>query len=111
MPVMMSRLRSIPGSLWAALIATLYIYIFVRVQWRIGDEGDMLNGALAISQGRVPYRDFYDLRGPACFYWLGTFFTLFGASWQVARLHLLLTGALTTLLVYRLTTRISRSGS
>jgi Dolichyl-phosphate-mannose-protein mannosyltransferase len=93
---------------WVAAIATVYLYLFVRVQWRIGDEGDMLNGALAVTQGRVPYRDFYDLRGPLSFYWLGLFFKTFGATWQVARLHLLLTGTLTSLLVYHLTRRVSR---
>jgi len=93
---------------WVAAVATAYLYIFVRVQWRIGDEGDMLNGALAVVQGRVPYRDFYDLRGPLSFYWLGLFFKIFGATWRVARLHLLLTGTLTSLLVYHLTKRVSR---
>ena len=93
---------------WVAAVATAYLYLFVRVQWRIGDEGDMLNGALAVTEGRVPYRDFYDLRGPLSFYWLGLFFKTFGATWQVARLHLLLTGTLTSLLVYHLTRRVSR---
>ena len=105
-----TRLRLTKGQdyLWVALAATAYLYLFVRVQWRVGDEGDMVNGALAAAQGRVPYRDFYDLRGPLCFYWLGLFFKTFGATWQVARLHLLLTGTLTSLLVYHLTKRLSR---
>ncbi len=63
----------------------------------------MLNGALAVTQGHVPYRDFFDLRGPGSFYWLGLFFKLFGATWFVARVHLLLTGVASSLLVYYLT--------
>jgi len=94
---------------WVAAIAALYLFLFVRVQWRIGDEGDMLNGALAVSEGRIPYRDFFDLRGPAAFYWLGLFFKVFGATWFVARMHLLMTGTLTALLVYHLARRVSRS--
>jgi hypothetical protein len=86
--------------------AAAYLYLFVRVQWRIGDEGDMVNGALAVTRGLVPYRDFYDLRGPLSFYWLGLFFKLFGATWHVARVHLLLTGAATTVFVYHLTRRV-----
>lgn len=100
------HLGAIRGHLWVAVIAAAYLFIFVRVQWRIGDEGDMLNGALAVAEGRVPYRDFFDLRGPACFYWLGFFFKMFGATWQVARLHLLLTGTLTSVLVYHLARRV-----
>ena len=77
---------------WSRRSPGCTLYLFVRVQWRIGDEGDILNGALAVAEGRVPYRDFFDLRGPGSFYWLGLFFKTFGATWQVARLHLLLTG-------------------
>lgn len=95
--------------LWVATAAALYLYIFVRVQWRVGDEGDILNGALAVSQGRVPYRDFFDIRGPGAFYWLGLFFKIFGPSWFVARVHLLLTGTFTSLLVYHLTRRVCRT--
>ena len=62
------RLPNVKDYFWVAAVATAYLYLFVRVQWRIGDEGDMLNGALAVTQGRVPYRDFYDLRGPLSFY-------------------------------------------
>jgi hypothetical protein len=91
--------------LWVAAVAATFLYIFVRVQWRNGDEGDMLNGALAVSEGRVPYRDFYDLRPPGSFYWLGSFFTLFGATWRVARMHLLLTGTGMSLLVFHLARR------
>jgi len=98
----------IPSYVWVAVAASLYLYLFVRVQWRIGDEGDMVNGALAVAEGRVPYRDFFDLRGPGCFYWLGSFFKLFGATWQVARVHLLLTGTLTSVLVYHLARRVCR---
>lgn len=93
------------GYLAVATLASAYLYLFVRVQWRVGDEGDMLNGALAVAQGHVPYRDFFDLRGPASFYWLGLFFKLFGGTWLVARVHLLLTGTAISLLVYHLTVR------
>ena len=95
--------------LWVAALAALYLFLFVRVQWRIGDEGDMVNGALAVAEGRVPYRDFYDLRGPAAFYWLGLFFKMFGGSWYVARAHLLLTGVITSVLVYHLARRVCRT--
>ena len=56
-------------------------------------------------EGRIPYRDFYDLRPPGSFYWLGSFFTFFGATWRVARMHLLLTGTGMSLLVFHLARR------
>src|SRR5262245_47428225 len=108
---LVQRLRNIRGYWWVGAIAAAYLYLFVRVQWRIGDEGDMLNGALAVVEGRVPYRDFNDLRGPLSFYWLGLFFKLFGGSWRVARIHLLLTGTLTSVLVYHLTRRVGRGAA
>ncbi len=98
--------RRVPEAVWVLIAVSLYLYLFVRVQWRVGDEGDMLNGALAVAEGRIPYRDFYDLRGPASFYWLGLFFKVFGASWYVARMHLLITGVVSSLLVYQLARRV-----
>jgi hypothetical protein len=101
-----SRLTAARVYILVGLAVAAYLYLFVRVQWRVGDEGDMVNGALAVTQGRVPYRDFYDLRGPLSFYWLGLFFKLFGATWQVARIHLLLTGTAISICVYHLTRRV-----
>jgi hypothetical protein len=103
------RVGALQDYLWVGAIAAAYLYLFVRILWRIGDEGDMLNGALAVSEGRVPYRDFFDLRGPASFYWLGLFFKVFGATWFIARTHLLMTGTLTAVLVYHLARRVHRS--
>jgi hypothetical protein len=105
------RLRLTLQYILVALAVAAYLYLFVRVQWRIGDEGDMVNGALAVTEGRIPYRDFYDLRGPLCFYWLGLFFKLFGATWWVARIHLLLTGVASSVFVYHLTRRVIRGGA
>jgi hypothetical protein len=102
------RLNATPGSVWIAVVVAWYLSLFIRVQWRIGDEGDMLNGAVAVAEGRVPYRDFFDLRGPACFYWLGLFFKTFGATWLVARVHLLLTGTLISVLVYDMARSVCR---
>jgi hypothetical protein len=107
-PVLWSRFRAVQSYFWIGLAVGLYLYLFVRVQWRIGDEGDMVNGALAIAEGKIPYRDFADLRGPGCFYWLGAFFKVFGATWKVARIHLLLTGTLSSVLVYWITQRVYR---
>ena len=89
--------------------SALYLYPFLRVLWRVGDEGTLVYGAQRVAEGAVPYRDFLEVMGPGSFYWLGLFFKLFGTTWTVSRLSLLITGVATTLIVYWLARRL-RSG-
>jgi 4-amino-4-deoxy-L-arabinose transferase-like glycosyltransferase len=88
------------------IFSLAYLYLFVRVLWRIGDEGTLVYGAQLVAQGDLPCRDFFEVMGPASFYWLGLFFKLFGTNIFVARTVLLLTATLTTLLLYWMTRRI-----
>lgn len=90
------------------LFSSAYLYPFVRVLWRVGDEGSIVYGAQRVSEGAVPYRDFFEVMGPATFYWLGLFFKIFGIYFSVARSLLLLTGAMTVLLLYWMTRRLYR---
>ncbi len=92
-----------------ALGSGAYLYPFLRVLWRVGDEGTLVVGAQRVAEGAVPYRDFFEIMGPGTFYWLGLFFKLFGTTWMVTRLLLLVTGVATTLVVYWLARRL-RSG-
>jgi hypothetical protein len=73
-----------------------------------GDEGTLLYGAQRVSEGAVPGRDFVEMIGPGSFYWLGLFFKLFGAGWQVSRLHLLFTGVATVGLLYAIARQVCR---
>jgi 4-amino-4-deoxy-L-arabinose transferase-like glycosyltransferase len=86
--------------------AMAYFSPFVMVFWRLMDEGILVNGAQMVSQGALPYRDFFEIWGPGSFYWLGMFFKLFGTSILVARIILLLTVCLTIILLYWMTRRI-----
>jgi hypothetical protein len=74
----------------------------------LGDEGTLLYGAQRVSEGAIPGRDFVEMIGPGSFYWLGLFFKLFGAEWQVSRLHLLFTGVATTGLLYAIARQVCR---
>jgi hypothetical protein len=87
-----------------------YLYPFLRVLWRVGDEGTLVYGAQRVAEGAVPYRDFMEVMGPGTFYWLGLFFKIFGATWLVARAEVLITGVATTLVLYWLARRL-RPGS
>jgi 4-amino-4-deoxy-L-arabinose transferase-like glycosyltransferase len=90
------------------LLSSVYLYPFLRVLWRIGDEGSIVYSAQLVAEGALPYRDFFEVAGPATYYWLGLFFKLFGTNFLVARALLLITAALTTILIYWMTRRLYR---
>lgn len=94
--------------LLVASACVLYLSVFTRVLWRVGDEGAIVYGAHRVAQGEVPYRDFFEVYGPGSFYWLGGWFRIFGESWLALRLHLVLTGAAVSVLIYCLTLRVYR---
>jgi hypothetical protein len=81
----------------------------MRVLIRGGDEGTLLYGAVRVVEGQVPFRDFFEVMGPGTFYWLALFFKIFGTNWFAARIAVMLTALVTTLLIYFLTRRL-RSG-
>ena len=82
------------------VLTGLFLAPFVRVLSHVGDEGTLVYGAQRVAEGALPYRDFFEVMGPASFWWLGMFFRLFGPSFLVARVLLLMTGVCTALLVY-----------
>jgi 4-amino-4-deoxy-L-arabinose transferase-like glycosyltransferase len=88
------------------LFSVVYLFIFVRVLWRVGDEGLVVYGAQLVAEGNLPYRDFFEVFGPGSFYWLALFFKVFGTSFFVARMVLLITGAVIVILIYWMTRRI-----
>ena len=89
-----------------ALFTIAYFFLFAKVLWRIGDEGTLIYGAQLVAQGALPYRNFFEVMGPASFYWLGLFFKLFGTNILVVRGVLLGTALATTILLYWMTRRI-----
>lgn len=69
------------------------------------DEGIALTGAMRVMAGKVPYRDFYFIYGPAQPYLLAELFRLFGPSVLVERLLELVTDAALAASVYAITRR------
>ncbi len=61
-----------------AVVATVYLYPFLRVLTATLDDGVFLYGAYAVTHGAIPFRDFVEPQGPGSFYWLAGFFKLFG---------------------------------
>ena len=60
-------------------------------------------GAVLVADGSIPYKDFFEVMGPMTFFWLASFFKIFGSDLVVARGLLLFTGASIILLIYLLT--------
>ena len=90
-----------------AVGSALFLWPFLRVLWRVGDEGVLVYGAVRVFDGEVPSRDFFEVIGPGSFYWLALFFKLFGISWGTTRLALGVTAVATTLVLYWLTRRMN----
>jgi hypothetical protein len=84
---------------------TLYLGLFLRASWRIGDEGSIVYGAQRVTEGAIPYRDFFEVIGPGMFYSLALWFTLFGTSWMASRLAVLAVALTSAWAIYYITTR------
>ncbi|MGB7972337.1 MAG: hypothetical protein WCF31_10255, partial [Candidatus Deferrimicrobiaceae bacterium] len=91
-----------------SLFSAAYLFLFLRVLWRVGDEGLVVYGAQRVAEGALPYRDFVEVFGPASFYWHALFFSLLGTKWMVARGVLLFTGTASAVLIYWMTRRLYR---
>lgn len=89
-----------------ALLATgCYLWLFLRIQWRIGDEGSIVYGAARVVDGAIPYRDFFEVMGPGAFYWLALWFKALGTSWFSSRVAVLATALVSASAIYYATTR------
>src|SRR6266851_796259 len=87
------------------LFSSLYLLPFMRLLLQGTDEGTLVYGAVRIVHGQVFARDFFEVMGPGTFYWLATFFKLFGVTFVAARICLFLTSLGTGLLMYFLSRR------
>ena len=72
------------------------------------DEGIYLTGAERVARGQVPFRDFFALIGPGCFWLYGTLFQFLGASLPVARGLLCAEVAFLSAAIYWLTACVAR---
>jgi hypothetical protein len=90
------------------VLTAAYLLPLTQVLYPVGDDGTILYGAQRVSEGAIPGRDFVEVMGPGSFYWLGLFFKLFGAGWQVSRMHLLFTGMATAGLLYAVARQVCR---
>ncbi|MDP8980610.1 MAG: hypothetical protein M3O35_08475 [Acidobacteriota bacterium] len=99
------------------IAAALFLLSLFLVQWQIGDrlllsmdEGIYLEGALRVSQGQAPYRDFFTFTGPGAFWSYGAMLHLFGPTLSSARLLLAVEIAAMGGAVYWLTAVLAGTG-
>jgi 4-amino-4-deoxy-L-arabinose transferase-like glycosyltransferase len=92
------------------VLSFLYLYIFRRYTTMEPDEGIVLEGAQRVLRGEILYRDFFSFFTPGSYYFLAMIFKLFGNTFTVARVVLLVLGSCYSVLAYLLSRRVcSRS--
>ena len=92
------------------VLSFLYLYIFRRYTTMEPDEGIVLEGAQRVLRGEILYRDFFSFFTPGSYYFLAMIFKLFGNTFTVARIVLLVFGSCYSVLAYLLSRRVcSRS--
>lgn len=71
-----------------AVFSFSYVFLFMLMDTFVGvyDEGIILTGAMRVSEGDIPHRDFYLNYGPAQFYILSWLFEIFGQKVIVERM-------------------------
>ncbi len=81
-----SEIPSKPAWIQAALILSVFLVSCAYLLWTINkpisfyDEGLIVTSALRITEGELPYKDFWSMYSPGQFYVLAFFFELFGKS-------------------------------
>lgn len=71
------------------------------------DEGNYVYCSWRVSEGEIPYKDFFDHHISSSFFLLGGIFKVFGASMNIARALMVLVCALTNIFVYLITKKLT----
>ena len=104
--------RSDRAAAFAVFAVSLAYLWFFRLYTSIEpDEGIMLQGAQRILRGEVLYRDFFSFFTPGSYYFLALLFKVFGSSFLVARVALILFGGIYSAVTYLLARRACSRGS
>jgi 4-amino-4-deoxy-L-arabinose transferase-like glycosyltransferase len=88
-----------------------YLSLFLRYTAIEPDEGIILQGAQRILHGEVLYRDFFSYLTPGSYYLLALLFKVFGNSFAVARMALVCSGPVFSVVNYLLARRVCSRGA
>jgi hypothetical protein len=103
---MSDRYRRRQEMILVASIASLYLVPQAFIQWRVGDEGSIVYGAIRLLGGELPYRDFFEVMGPGSFLWLSAWFSVLGETWLALRLAMMVVWIGSVMLLYWLTLQV-----
>jgi len=88
-----------------------YLCFFRRYTSIEPDEGIVLQGARRILRGEVLYHDFFSFFTPGSYYFLAVLFKIFGNSFLVGRVALVVFGGIYSAVTYLLARRVCSRGS
>jgi hypothetical protein len=99
-----------PPLVYALVFLVSFVILFLGMDrgFDFYDEGLILVGAMRVSAGQVPHRDFYANYGPGQFYTLAWLFDLFGRSILVERVYDLALRAAIVTVTYGITAAYCR---
>jgi len=95
-----SKYKTIIAIVSVFVVSFLVLFLSMDRTINIYDEGIMLTGAIRITAGDIPHRDFYANYGPAEFYLLSWLFDVFGQRIVVERIFDLVVRAGIITIVY-----------
>lgn len=108
---MKSQLKLDTPSTWAPwfvfFIALTFQFFAFEPLINVYDEGIVLLGAELVSDGKIPYRDFWTMYGPGQFYLTSWLFSVFGHTDLVVRTMGMLEKAIITSLSYVIISRLA----
>lgn len=95
--------------MWSVLLTGMALlgWLTLSYSWNVFDEGFTAKGGELVLRGKVLYRDFLTLYGPAQFYILAALYWMFGVQLVVLRLWSIVVLGLFGLVAYLVTARIS----
>ena len=89
------------------ILLGLILLTKLKTPFNFYDEGLVMISAVRVSQGEIPYRDFWGIYPPGQFYIIGAIFKLVDTSLLPARLYDTLTRFLLVVAVYQIIQKIS----
>jgi hypothetical protein len=89
------------------ILTAIYLLPLRHIMRIDADEGIILQGAIRVLQGQLPYRDFFSFYTPASYFWDALLFRVFGDTITVPRTTLMVYGSLFSASTYLLARRLA----
>lgn len=93
------------------IFSCLFIYLIsgFNIDFKIYDEGIAVVGAVRITDGESPYRDFWSIYPPGQYYLLSVLFKIFGFELITERIFSIIVFFLSAIIIYRVSFNLTKS--